>query len=63
MYTSAQQVLESFEQLPESEKQQVVAEILRRVIHEDTAPLSDDELVMNAEALFLELDRREMSIR
>ncbi|MCC7449711.1 MAG: hypothetical protein IT324_19990 [Anaerolineae bacterium] len=63
MNTSAQQVLESFDQLPESEKQQVVAEILRRVIHEDSSPLSDDELVMNAEALFLELDRSEMSMR
>ncbi|MEG4320664.1 MULTISPECIES: hypothetical protein [unclassified Microcoleus] len=34
-------------------------EILKRVIHLDLPPLSDEDLVLNAEGLFLELDREE----
>lgn len=59
MSASAQEILKSFEQLPESEKQEVASEILRRTINFDIPSLSDDELVLSAEELFLELDRRE----
>jgi hypothetical protein len=45
--------------LSAAEKQIVICEILRRVQDLDLPPLSDEELVANAEALFLELDRRE----
>ena len=59
MSTSAQDILESFDQLPEVEKQEVASEILRRTLSFDISPLSDDELVLSAEEIFLELDRRE----
>jgi hypothetical protein len=57
--TQSQQLLESFEQLPEEEKQQVVAEILRQTLNQDISSLTDDELTLSAEALFLDLDRWE----
>ena len=59
MSTSAQEILHSFDQLPEDEKQEVASEILRRTINFDLPPLSDEELVLSAEELFSELDRRE----
>ena len=59
MSTSAQKILESFDHLPEGEKQKVASEILRRTIDFDLPSLSDAELVLSAEELFLELDRRE----
>ena len=60
MSTTAQQLLNEFDLLPESEKREVIIEILRRTRHLDLPPLSDDDFVMNAEALFLELDHQEM---
>lgn len=59
MNTMSQQLLDSFEQLPEMEKQQVAAEILRRTVSLDIPSLSDDELVSSAEAVFLNLDESE----
>jgi hypothetical protein len=57
--TQSQQLLASFERLPEEEKQQVVAEILRRTLNQDISSLTDDELTFSAEVLFLDLDRWE----
>lgn len=59
MSASGQEILESFDQLPEAEKKEVASEILRRTLSLDIPPLSDDELVLSAEELFLALDRRE----
>ena len=59
MTLSAQQIIESFDHLPESEKQRVAYEILRRSIHLKIPPLTDEELVTAAEDLFLALDARE----
>ena len=59
MSTATQHLLDAFDRLSAAEKQLVICEILRRVQHLDLPPLSDEELVANAEALFLELDRRE----
>lgn len=59
MSTSAQNLIESFDKLPDVEKQRVASEILRRTINFDMPTLSDEELVLSAEELFLELDRRE----
>lgn len=56
MNNTSQQVLNSFEQLSEAEKQQVAAEILRRTMSLDLPPLSDEELDLCAEAVFLSLD-------
>ena len=59
MTLSAQQIIDSFERLPESEKQKVMVEILWRSIHLEIPPLTDEELVAAAEDLFLALDARE----
>jgi len=60
MSINAQQLLEPFDASPEAAKFEVVVEILRRTTDFEFPPLTDDELVANAEAIFLELDRREM---
>jgi hypothetical protein len=59
MSTTTQHLLDAFDLLSAAEKQIVICEILRRVQDLDLPPLSDEELVANAEALFLELDHRE----
>jgi len=59
MGTPAENVIATFDQLPEPEKQEVAAAILRRTLHAKFPPLSDDELVLSAEQTFPELDRRE----
>jgi hypothetical protein len=59
MTTAIQKLLESFDRLPDAEKQHVAAEIMRRMVQFDCSPLSDEDLVLSAEKLFLELDRQE----
>ena len=59
MSTSSHQLLDSFDRLPESEKRAVASEIIRRTLAFDLPQLSDEELVIDAEQVFLELDRRE----
>jgi hypothetical protein len=59
MTTATQRLLDSFDLLSEAEKQIVICELLQRVRDFDLPPLADEDLVANAEALFLELDRRE----
>ena len=60
MSTAAKQaLLHSFDLLPEPDKQEVAAEIIRRAVQLDLLPLADEELVSLAEGLFLELDENE----
>lgn len=60
MATSAvERLLDSFDRLPDPEKQEVVAEIMRRTINLDLPSFTDEALVLIAEDLFLELDQRE----
>ena len=59
MSALAQNLIESFDKLPDAEKREVASEILKRTINFDMPALSDEELVLSAEELFLELDRRE----
>jgi beta-glucosidase-like glycosyl hydrolase len=59
MPTTVHDILESFEQLPVSQKQEVVREILRRTIDFDFPALSDDDLVATAEEMFQQLDAME----
>jgi hypothetical protein len=59
MATPVQQILDSFSRLPETDRRFVAAEIIRHTVTFDLPALSDEELVLNAEDLFLELDRRE----
>lgn len=52
-------ILEEIEQLPELERRELASEVLRRMALLDAPPLTDDELVAEAEAVFLALDRAE----
>lgn len=59
MTSSVQQMLDTFDRLPEAEQKELAAEILRRTLSLEYGPLSDEELTLNAEQVFLELDRQE----
>lgn len=52
-------ILRSFDALPEAAKREVAVEILRRSVQLDVQPLTDEELVSAAEGLFLQLDQDE----
>lgn len=54
----AQNLISTFDQLPELEKKEVAAAILHRTLQLDFPSLSDEEFVLSAEEVFLELDRR-----
>lgn len=59
MSAAIHNLLVSFEQLGEDEKRELATEIIRRVAHFEFPPLTDEELVLTAEAVFSELDRCE----
>ncbi len=59
MNTATQNILESFNQLPEPEKRELAAEIIRWTAKLDFPPLTDKDFVLAAEELFIELDRAE----
>lgn len=59
MTVDAQSVIQSFERLSEIDKKEVALEIVRQSLKFDFPPLTDDELVLNAEGVFLELDKGE----
>ena len=59
MTQSVQQLIDTFESLTESEKQQAASELLRRTLDLAPARLPDEALVEAAEQLFSELDARE----
>lgn len=57
--TAVQKLLSTFDSLSEPERWEIILEILKRVTHLDFSPLSDEDLIWNAEELFLELDKQE----
>ncbi|MFN6568584.1 hypothetical protein [Dendronalium sp. ChiSLP03b] len=59
MTAVVQELLKTFDRLTDSERLEFTSEILKRVIHLDFPPLSNEDLVLNAEGLFLELGQRE----
>lgn len=59
MNTLAQELLKNFDDLPKIEQRAIALEILKRVINFDVPPLTDEDLVLNAEELFLLLDEEE----
>ena len=59
MTTTTQEIIEKFAQLPVSEKKIVVSVILRDAVETETPDLSDEEFILSAEEIFLELDQRE----
>jgi len=56
---TGEDLLKSFDLLPEAERHKVATEILRRLLELRFAPLTDEDLALNAEQVFLDLDRRE----
>jgi hypothetical protein len=59
MSTTVEEILDSFDHLSEAEKRELASEIIRRTVEFDLPTLTDEEFIMNAEVLFLELDKRE----
>jgi hypothetical protein len=59
MSAKVQHILESFDALSETDKHQVVVEILRRWKNVGTGDLSEEALVEAADELFLALDAEE----
>jgi hypothetical protein len=59
MTATAENLISIFDSLSEREKREVATAILYRTLEIALPPLSDEELVLNAEQLFLELDREE----
>ena len=59
MTHEVRELLDTFDHLPEAQQREAASEILRRVQRLTFDPMSDDELLLSAEGLFLELDQRE----
>ncbi|MCC5598829.1 hypothetical protein [Nostoc favosum] len=59
MTALVQELLNTFDRLTDSERLDLVLEILKRTVYLDFPPLSDEDLALNAEGLFLELDEQE----
>jgi hypothetical protein len=59
MTASVEELLNAFDSLTDAELLELLLEILKRTVYLDFPPLSDKDLVLNAEELFLELDRQE----
>jgi ABC-type transport system involved in cytochrome bd biosynthesis fused ATPase/permease subunit len=59
MLEAAQELLSTFDRLPIAQQKEVTKVILRRNLEIDTPAVSDEELILAAEDIFLELDRHE----
>ncbi len=59
MTAQLQDMLHTFDLLPDGEKRDLASEILRRTLMLDAALLSDEQLVGAAEEIFLQLDQSE----
>jgi hypothetical protein len=59
MTTDAKRLLRAFESLSARDQREVADEIIRRSLKKARQPLTDEELVLAADDLFLQLDRRE----
>ena len=59
MSASPQDILHSFDVLPEADQRVVAVEIIRRASKWESVPLTDEDLCRQADELFLALDQRE----
>jgi len=59
MTRSVEELLVSFEKLPEAEKRELASEIIKRSLTLDLPELSDDSLLATADQIFLQLDKEE----
>lgn len=62
MTALAQEILNTFDSLADAEQLEIGLEILRRLVHFDFPPLTDEDFILNAEELFLALDQQEIDI-
>jgi hypothetical protein len=56
---SIQELLDDFNRLSEAEQRLAASEILKRAAEFESPPLTDEQLTLAAEDIFLELDERE----
>lgn len=61
MTEAAQKLLDAFDTLPGDERHHVAVEILRRTALLGSDPPADDELMLAADRIFLDLERHERS--
>ena len=61
MTQAAQKLLDEFEALPDRDRSELLAELLRRVASAPHELPEDEDLIAAADRLFVELDRREPS--
>jgi hypothetical protein len=61
MTASVQQLLNSFDALPDNEKREAAVAVLQRILRDVPGDLPEDSLVAAADVLFLELDAIEAS--
>lgn len=59
MTAAGKHIVEDFRELPDSEKREVLADLLQISRDLEYPQVSDEELVASAEQIFLEYDRRE----
>lgn len=59
MTVSVKDILQSFETLTEAEQREVTSAILRYMLRADTLPVSDEDLLAQADEIFCEIDSRE----
>jgi hypothetical protein len=60
MTKAARRLIETFETLPDDDKRVVTIAILRQsAVVEEHVPLDEAELILAADQVFLDLDRRE----
>jgi hypothetical protein len=59
MSRGTRSVLEAFEALPAEEREEVLAELIRRAASRDFEPLHDEDLTAAADQIFVEYDRSE----
>jgi DNA-binding transcriptional regulator YhcF (GntR family) len=62
MTAIAQEILNNFDRLPSTEQMAIALAILRRLENFDFPQLTDEDLALNAEELFLALDQQEVDI-
>ena len=61
MTQATQKLPDEFDNLPDEDRAEFVAELLRRTAFVPRDLPQDDDLVASADRLFIELDRREQS--
>lgn len=59
MTTAGKHIVEDFQGLPDPEKREVLANLLRISRSIDYPEMSDEELLASADAVFVEYDNRE----